>query len=266
MTVVVYMPFTGLGRRRRPVFSAIGISSIIVGSLLYILPEFVVPYGRSTLPSSAESSQLCWSPGNASQTCEDEPAAGVWTAFFLQAAGRALMGLSSISLYSLAVGYLGDVAGPQKSSTYLGIYFSATAVGPMLGIFLSAEFLKVPADLGAGSEISPTGADTTGAWWFTNVAGSALALILMPLVALLPEKRTVLQSQSQETKQPGSQSFLQGLKTIVTDPVKAVLLLAGAIDSLLPVLILSYSFKFVEIVFPKLDYATHIIGKGSYGM
>ncbi|XP_078579662.1 solute carrier organic anion transporter family member 5A1-like [Branchiostoma floridae x Branchiostoma japonicum] len=150
MTVVVYMPFTGLGRRRRPVFSAIGISSIIVGSLLYILPEFVVPYGRSTLPSSAESSQLCWSPGNASQTCEDEPAAGVWTAFFLQAAGRALMGLSSISLYSLAVGYLGDVAGPQKSSTYLGIYFSATAVGPMLGIFLSAEFLKVPADLGAG--------------------------------------------------------------------------------------------------------------------
>ncbi|XP_066270846.1 solute carrier organic anion transporter family member 4A1-like [Branchiostoma lanceolatum] len=259
LTVVIYMPVTRLGRRRRPLFLAIGLFSIIAGSLLYILPEFVVPYQRSTV-STAESPQLCSSSGNASrshQPCDGEPTAGVWTAFFLQAAGRALMGFSSITAFALAVAYLGDVAGPQRSSTYLGIYFSASSLGPALGILLSSEFLKLPADLDTGSETGPPGANTTGAWWLINVAGSALALILMPLVALLPEKQT--DAEEHETEQLESRFFLQGLKTIVTDPVKAILLLAGAIDSLLPIVALSYSFKLLEVLFSEVDYATYII-------
>ncbi|XP_066288163.1 solute carrier organic anion transporter family member 4A1-like [Branchiostoma lanceolatum] len=260
LNIIVYMPVTGLSRRRRPLFSAIGLSAIIAGSLLYILPEFIVPRHRSPVASS-DSPQLCLSSGNAShRTCDDEPAAGMWTAFLLQATGRALMGFSSISVYSLAVAYLGDVAGPKRSSNYLGIYFSASAVGPALGILLSSEFLKLPTDLGKGSETVAPDANTTGAWWLISVVGSALAFILMPLVALLPDKHT--DAAEQETEQQESRSFIQGLKTIVTDPVKVTLLLAGSIDSLLPLIVLSYSFKLLEILFPDLSYATHIIGNG----
>ncbi|MCP9264893.1 Solute carrier organic anion transporter family member [Dirofilaria immitis] len=112
--------------------------------------------------ASTEALRSCPSP-------ENQP--GTFRYVFMFCLGHFLHGIGATPLFTLGVSYIDENVGPALSSLYLGIFYAFAIFGPAFGIL----------------NIDETDPKWVGAWWIGFQIASALALIAVFPIMVLPK-------------------------------------------------------------------------------
>ncbi|KAH8282581.1 hypothetical protein KR054_008553 [Drosophila jambulina] len=186
------VPVTYYGGRRgasKPRFIAIGLILMGLGSLVFLLPHFLVGNYRASI----DEANVCEVAGlqlNSSQTmgsCDletgNENESLTWTVWLFLAA-QLLHGAGASPLFTLGVTYIDENVSKKMSSVYLGIYYTMATVGPAIGYVFGGQLLLIYTDW---MTVDPVQLSLTsdskvwiGAWWL----GFIFAAIMCLLVAL----------------------------------------------------------------------------------
>ncbi|XP_017041422.1 solute carrier organic anion transporter family member 4A1 [Drosophila ficusphila] len=189
------VPVTYYGGRRgasKPRFIAVGLIVMGLGSLVFLLPNFLVGHYRATIAEG----NVCDSAGSQSNSSQSMTAceAGAsgeggesltWTVWLFLGA-QLLHGAGASPLFTLGVTYIDENVSKKMSSVYLGIYYTMATVGPAIGYVLGGQLLLIYTDW---MSVDPVQLSLTsdskvwiGAWWlgFIFAAGMCL-LIALPI-------------------------------------------------------------------------------------
>ncbi|EJD76400.1 sodium-independent organic anion transporter [Loa loa] len=134
--------------------------------------------------ASAEALRGCPSPGN-------QP--GTFRYVLLFCLGHFLHGIGATPLFTLGVSYIDENVGPALSSLYLGIFYAFAIFGPAFGFLMSSSFLRYHTDFLQSElhikilNIDETDPKWVGAWWIGFQIASALALIAVFPILVLPK-------------------------------------------------------------------------------
>ncbi|XP_034668642.1 solute carrier organic anion transporter family member 4A1 [Drosophila subobscura] len=194
------VPVTYYGGRKgasKPRFIAIGLMVMGLGSLIFMLPNFLVasPY-RATI-AEANVCELESSGHNANanpnQTkhfpCELNAGTGereeydslTWTVWLFFGA-QLLHGAGAAPLFTLGVTYIDENVSKKMSSVYLGIYYTMATVGPAIGYVLGGQLLLIYTDW---LTVDPVQLSLTsdskvwiGAWWLGFIFAAGMCLLI----------------------------------------------------------------------------------------
>ncbi|KAL1487255.1 hypothetical protein MTO96_046598, partial [Rhipicephalus appendiculatus] len=160
-SLLLMAPLTFFGSEmNKPRIMAIGVACMGLGSFIYSLPHFVAPEYKFSRPLK----DLCpYVSGPAY-----EPNGSLRNYRFIFMLANLVNGCSSVPFYTLSVAYMDDNLSAQKSSWYIGIYYTAAVMGPAIGFILGGTFLKTYADVSvdaASIGLSPSSTVWVGAWW-----------------------------------------------------------------------------------------------------
>ncbi|KAH8409881.1 hypothetical protein KR009_000300 [Drosophila setifemur] len=195
------VPVTYYGGRRgasKPRFIAIGLIVMGLGSLVFMLPNFLVGQYRATIAEA----NVCepGSPSNTSQAmsqCEGNASNGLaesenlsWTVWLFFGA-QLLHGAGASPLFTLGVTYIDENVSKKMSSVYLGIYYTMATVGPAIGYVLGGQLLLIYTDW---LTVDPVQLSLTsdskvwiGAWWLGFIFAAVMCLLIALPVFGYPE-------------------------------------------------------------------------------
>ncbi|XP_041448356.1 solute carrier organic anion transporter family member 4A1 isoform X2 [Drosophila obscura] len=158
------VPVTYYGGRKgasKPRFIAIGLMVMGLGSLMFLLPNFLVAPYRATIAEAnvCELGSSSSSPNqNQNQTmqysCEvlnaghgerEQYDSLTWTVWLFFGA-QLLHGAGAAPLFTLGVTYIDENVSKKMSSVYLGIYYTMATVGPAIGYVLGGQLLLIYTD------------------------------------------------------------------------------------------------------------------------
>ncbi|XP_072141790.1 solute carrier organic anion transporter family member 4A1-like isoform X4 [Dermacentor andersoni] len=112
------------------------------------------------------------------------PGSGLRSYRFIFMLANLVHGCSTVPFYTLSVAYMDDNLTPQKSSWYIGIYYTAAIMGPGVGFILAGMFLGIYTDVSVDPSsigMSPSSNVWIGAWWIGFViTGFSALLISLP--------------------------------------------------------------------------------------
>ncbi|XP_050023962.2 solute carrier organic anion transporter family member 4A1-like isoform X3 [Dermacentor andersoni] len=170
-------PVTFFGsERHKPRIMAVGVAMMGVGSFIYSLPHFIAPQYKF----SHSLKDLC--PFVSGPTLP--PGSGLRSYRFIFMLANLVHGCSTVPFYTLSVAYMDDNLTPQKSSWYIGIYYTAAIMGPGVGFILAGMFLGIYTDVSVDPSsigMSPSSNVWIGAWWIGFViTGFSALLISLP--------------------------------------------------------------------------------------
>ncbi|XP_054920734.1 solute carrier organic anion transporter family member 4A1-like isoform X2 [Dermacentor andersoni] len=170
-------PVTFFGsERHKPRIMAVGVAMMGVGSFIYSLPHFIAPQYKF----SHSLKDLC--PFVSGPT--SPPGSGLRSYRFIFMLANLVHGCSTVPFYTLSVAYMDDNLTPQKSSWYIGIYYTAAIMGPGVGFILGGIFLGIYTDVSVDPSsigMSPSSNVWVGAWWIGFViTGFSALLISLP--------------------------------------------------------------------------------------
>ncbi|EDW37341.1 GL26208 [Drosophila persimilis] len=196
------VPVTYYGGRKgasKPRFIAIGLIVMGLGSLIFLLPNFLVGPYRATIAEanvcemgSSSSSNPNANP-NLNQTmqysCEVNAGNGereeydslTWTVWLFFGA-QLLHGAGAAPLFTLGVTYIDENVSKKMSSVYLGIYYTMATVGPAIGYVLGGQLLLIYTDW---MTVDPVQLSLTsdskvwiGAWWLGFIFAAGMCLLI----------------------------------------------------------------------------------------
>ncbi|XP_072141280.1 solute carrier organic anion transporter family member 4A1-like [Dermacentor andersoni] len=170
-------PVTFFGsERHKPRIMAVGVAMMGVGSFIFSLPHFIAPQYKF----SHSLKDLC--PFVSGPTLP--PGSGLRSYRFIFMLANLVHGCSTVPFYTLSVAYMDDNLTPQKSSWYIGIYYTAAIMGPGVGFILASIFLGIYTDVSVDPSsigMSPSSNVWVGAWWIGFViTGFSALLISLP--------------------------------------------------------------------------------------
>nr|XP_016929033.1 solute carrier organic anion transporter family member 4A1 [Drosophila suzukii] len=252
------VPVTYYGGRRgasKPRFIAIGLIVMGMGSLVFLLPNFLVGKYRATIAEA----NVCEANSNSSQTmtaCElngwGEGESLTWTVWLFLAA-QLLHGAGASPLFTLGVTYIDENVSKKMSSVYLGIYYTMATVGPAIGYVFGGQLLLIYTDW---MSVDPAQLSLTsdskvwiGAWWLGFIFAAAMCLLIaLPIFGypkLLPgaeklQLERVSEAHATKSEEDGSSEVARrGLSqlpravlSLLGNPTFFFLNLAGATEGL----------------------------------
>eukprot|EP00043_Microstomoeca_roanoka_P003981 m.46891 g.46891 ORF g.46891 m.46891 type:complete len:781 (-) comp12285_c0_seq1:414-2756(-) len=192
---------THLGHRaHKPRWCAYAALVFGVGALVMAIPGMVYREAASSDRSSAENggsaplalsntSQLLCSLEPRQDACESEEVdyslGGLF--FFILVVGELLMALGASPIYNIGVSFMDDNVDPDKTSIYMAIMYTCTAVGPAVGFLLGGVFLSIYVTLHAAPEGVDAGSSSwIGAWWLGMLVASVACFVASPFLFMFP--------------------------------------------------------------------------------
>ncbi|KAH8035887.1 hypothetical protein HPB51_010639 [Rhipicephalus microplus] len=139
-SLLLMVPVTFFGSEmNKPRIMAVGVACMGIGSFIYSLPHFVAPQYKFSRPLK----DLC--PYASGPAYESSGSLRNYRFIFMLA--NLVHGCSTVPFYTLSVAYMDDNLSAQKSSWYIGMYYTAAIMGPAIGFILGGTFLKTYTDL-----------------------------------------------------------------------------------------------------------------------
>ncbi|CAN7944377.1 unnamed protein product [Ixodes hexagonus] len=126
--------------RSKPLFVAVGVAVMGLGSLVFSLSHFIAPayqYGSDTrdlCPASELPADLC-------------AGGDIRNYRFLLMLGHAMHGIGTTPFYTLGVTYLDENLPTKRLPKYLGVYTALGVLGPGFGFMFAGYFLSKYVDL-----------------------------------------------------------------------------------------------------------------------
>ncbi|KAL3252850.1 hypothetical protein MRX96_054760 [Rhipicephalus microplus] len=183
-SLLLMVPVTFFGSEmNKPRIMAVGVACMGIGSFIYSLPHFVAPQYKFSRPLK----DLC--PYASGPAYESSGSLRNYRFIFMLA--NLVHGCSTVPFYTLSVAYMDDNLSAQKSSWYIGMYYTAAIMGPAIGFILGGTFLKTYTDLNvdaASIGLSPSSTVWVGAWWIGFVITGTLSLILCVPIFGFPKR------------------------------------------------------------------------------
>ncbi|EDW77984.2 uncharacterized protein Dwil_GK24772 [Drosophila willistoni] len=194
---VCLVPVTYYGGRKgasKPRFIAIGLLVMGLGSLVFLMPNFLVGNYRATIAEANVCEMGNLNPNQTMHSCEPSEDMGMgqeaneslsWTVWLFFGA-QLLHGAGASPLFTLGVTYIDENVSKKMSSVYLGIYYTMATVGPAIGYVLGGQLLLIYTDW---MTVDPTQLSLTseskvwiGAWWMGFIfAAFICVLIAIPI-------------------------------------------------------------------------------------
>lgn len=119
----------------------------------------------------------------------------------------------SSPVVALALPYIDDSVDKQSTSVYAGVLIAAYSIGSVLGFFLAAGCLSVPAyPLLVGQEgypTDPSDPNWLGAWWLGYLIVGIFMLFWAPLFFFFPRKLPDVSSDRQKTEDQPEETSVQ---------------------------------------------------------
>lgn len=255
------VPVTYYGGRRgasKPRFIAIGLIVMGMGSLVFLLPNFLVGNYRATIAEAnvCETTGLPFNSNSSqSMTACELNAMGegqsenlTWTVWLFLAA-QLLHGAGASPLFTLGVTYIDENVSKKMSSVYLGIYYTMATVGPAIGYVFGGQLLLIYTDW---MTVDPVQLSLTsdskvwiGAWWLGFIFAAAMCLLIaLPIFGypkLLPgaeklQLERVSEAHATISEADDSSNVVRGLPravlSLLANPTFFFLNLAGATEGL----------------------------------
>jgi sodium-independent organic anion transporter len=263
------------GKSHKPKWLGIGAIIHGIGAIVFSLPHFV---GGSYLPSIRGSSvDYCESLEDISPSCGDSPS---WV-YFIFILGNILMGVGATPLFTVGTAFLDDISWPRKTSIYLGIYYTASVLGPAIGFGLGGALLTVFVDPGVDLSVlnlEESDPAYVGAWWLGFLLiGILVILISIPILMFpreLPEGELIKKERQKEmvlafTDGCDDASLKGDLKDapkhvlqVFSSPTWFMCTLSLALQAVSVVGIVSFGPKFLEVQYRVTSSVASFVGGG----
>ncbi|XP_054447348.1 solute carrier organic anion transporter family member 1B3-like isoform X2 [Pteronotus mesoamericanus] len=216
------------------------------------------------------------SPEREEKGWENESDTYIWIVVLM---GNLLRGVGETPIQPLGISYLDDFAKDRNSSFYLGVLFAIAMIGPVLSFTLGSLFAKIYVDVGyvdlSSIRITPKDSRWVGAWWLGFLFAGLLSIISSIPFFFLPknldklpkerkasaslhmlkinEERSQVASPTKHRKNVTGNitSFLQSLKSILTNHLYILVLFMTLMQSSAYIGIITYILKYMEQQYDK---------------
>ncbi|XP_053280604.1 solute carrier organic anion transporter family member 4A1 [Pleuronectes platessa] len=248
------------GTGHKPRWLGWGVLIMALGSLVFSLPHFITPpYEVSVL----EQTGMC--SANRTSPCQDKQGGGLSNYRFVFMLSQFLHGVGATPLYTLGVTYLDENVHSNYAPVYIGIFYTASILGPAAGYLLGGYFLNIYEEIHLLTEMTPENPLWVGAWWIGFLAGGAAGvLVAFPILGYprqLPGAQEYMAMRVSEAHQlkDGSNNtasdpqFGKSVKDmprsvllLLKNPTFLFLCLAGATEAIIITGMSTFSPKFLE--------------------
>nr|XP_019944418.1 PREDICTED: solute carrier organic anion transporter family member 4A1 [Paralichthys olivaceus] len=126
------------GTGHKPRWLGWGVLIMAMGSLVFSLPYFTTPLYEVSVP---QQTGMC--SANRTSPCQDEQGGGLSNYRFVFMLSQFLHGVGATPLYTLGVTYLDENVQSNYAPVYMGIFYTASILGPAAGYLLGGYFLKI---------------------------------------------------------------------------------------------------------------------------
>ncbi|KAK7091376.1 solute carrier organic anion transporter family member 4A1-like [Littorina saxatilis] len=252
------------GRGRKPVYLAVGMFILGIGSFVFTLPHF----STGLYQIGEAENTVCIKGGNVS-SCGSSQASQLSNYKYVFYLGQLLHGVGASPLYTLGVTYLDENVPVRSSSLYTGIFYACAIFGPGIGYLAGGAFLNFFTDVDKLDEITQ-GIDANnprwvGAWWIGFlISGTIAILISLPIFGFpkaMPGSEKYREEREKEVykgkfqkadseKQPlGLKHIVTSAKVLLTNPTFMFLNLAAASEGIVISGFSTFGPKFIEFQF-----------------
>uniref|UniRef100_A0A8C6U2K4 Solute carrier organic anion transporter family member n=1 Tax=Neogobius melanostomus TaxID=47308 RepID=A0A8C6U2K4_9GOBI len=250
----VCLPFVSyFGNRHKPRWLGWGIGIMGLGSLLFALPHFTTPPYQATVP---ERSDMCSS--NATHFSQHKNSDGLSGYFYVFVLAQLLHGVGSTPLYTLGFTFLDENIKPNNAPVFMGVFYTASAVGPSVGMLLGGFFLRFYSEITLETELTPGSPLWVGAWWIGFLLAGALSLPVAFVILGYPRKLPGSQdtaapreAEAQRCKDGRLDDFHKPVTSMKTISIPSFLFLSLAVTTVnaLIAVISAFFIKFYESQF-----------------
>lgn len=246
------------GAGHKPLWIGSGVFIMALGSLFLSIPHFAAPaYSIANL-------------GEFDCSTHDHDHCGemnlrVYRSFFI--IGQMLMGVGSTPLYTLALAYIDENVDQVLSSTYHGIFYASSLLGPGVGYLLGGYFLTHFTTMEDPVGVSSENPLWVGNWWLGFLLAGIFFLLLCIPVLMFPEqmpgtekcrvnRENELHQQDSIVSLRGDSRFGKSIKdaprsllVFARNPTVVIISFANALDSGMMIGLATFGPKYVESMF-----------------
>nr|XP_039256764.1 solute carrier organic anion transporter family member 4A1-like [Styela clava] len=244
------------GKGHKPLWLGWGCFIVGLSFLLFALPHFIAP----NHVVSDSTSSVC--DINNTAHCE-ESSLRSYRSFFI--AASFFNGVGSSPFYTLGITYLDANVKQSMSSTYNGIIYGATSVGPALGFVLGGFLLTFYTNITENVLVNDGDAEWIGNWWLGFVMAGMLILLLSVPIMMFPKQlpnsekfrfnredeihQIALTTDENRHNVDRFRNVLRSLITALSNPVLLFLSIAAAFDCGVMTSVVLFGPKYIESMF-----------------
>ncbi|KAL8561510.1 hypothetical protein ACOMHN_057204 [Nucella lapillus] len=262
--VLCLIPLTYFGGRgRKPVYLAVGMVVLGIGSFVFSIPHFTD--GLYEVRHAQDS--MCTGTNGSFCVSGDTSLSNYRLVFYL---GQLLHGAGATPLYTLGTTYLDDNLPVASTAMYQGIFYAFAILGPGVGYLAGGALLNIFTDFdkvdSSQLTIDRDNPRWVGAWWLGFLFSGTLALLVsLPLFGFpknLPgsekfraEKETEVYKgkdakQKEAEQQPlGMRHIWTSVRYLIKNPTFMFLNFAAASEGIMVGGFSTFAPKFVEFQF-----------------
>ena len=201
--------------------------------------------------------------------------------YFIFILGNILMGIGATPLFTVGTAFLDDISWPRKTSIYVGIYYTASVLGPALGFGLGGAMLLLYVEPNvdpARLNLQDTDPAYVGAWWLGFLLIGILVLVNSIPILMFPREIPEGELMRRQRQKDMVMEFTdhcedKGLKgdlieapkhlfQIFTSPTWVLCTLALAFQAVSVVGIVSFGPKFLEVQYRVTSSVASFVGGG----
>lgn len=218
----ICLPFVSYfgGNGHKPRWLGWGIGIMGLGSVVFALPHFTTPSYQVTVP---ERSDLCSS--NSTNFSVNKASDGLSNYVYVFVLAQLLHGIGATPLFTLGFTFLDENTKSNNSPIYVGIFFTATIIGPLVGMQLGGFFLRIYSETTMETELTPASPLWVGAWWIGFILFGTLSLPVAFFILGYPRKLPSSQDPSHQSDGSCSTESNQQFGKTLKDMPKSLLLL-----------------------------------------
>ncbi|KAJ6666247.1 hypothetical protein lerEdw1_000519 [Lerista edwardsae] len=222
LLVIAFVSYFG-AKFHRPRVIALGCFLMSLGSMLAIVPHFIMGYYKYesiSLPSDNATSSISpcsvnpmvvESEGIPGSGCAKEVSSHAWIFVWF---GNVLRGIGETPITPLGISYLDDFSKEEDAPFYIGCLHTVGMFGPMAGYLLGSLLAKLYVDIGfvdlGTVTITPTDSRWVGAWWLGFLVAGVFNLISAIPFCFLPKSLNKEGENPPVQKAPGTAKTAAG--------------------------------------------------------
>ncbi|OAF72102.1 hypothetical protein A3Q56_00097 [Intoshia linei] len=270
--VVVVIPVTYFATKTNKIKIIgrfIGVSIILmgIGSLIFILPQFITP-AYEYQNNSLTSSNFCTNATESIQsTCVENGYTGAHIYVILMI-GQLIHGVSCSTIFTITYIIIDENTNHKQSSVYTGIFYGFGVFGPALGYIIGGFLLKVHGDfyrIILPEHLNPDDRNWYGGWWIGFLVASILCFISsIPLFGFgphLPNFEKLHNERISEAHTASDECTVQmtfgnslselpaAVKRLLFNPTYMLLVIGDALDAFLLNGFVIFAPKYLETQF-----------------